>query len=85
MISIRKPAVNSAILVKDTDYTLSYRNDIAFGTATATGIGKYKDTISCDYMIMDIIPVYRLFNRKTSKHLYTASTSERQQYLNVGY
>ena len=40
-------------LVKDTDYTLSYENNINAGTATvtATGIGAYTGTLSKDYTI----------------------------------
>lgn len=86
----RQPAmilkVGNTTLVKDVDYTLSYRNNKNVGTATvtATGIGKYEGTISCTFYLKEIVPVYRLFNRKTGEHFYTVSTSERQKYLNAG-
>ena len=78
--------IGSDTLVKDTDYTLSYSDNTEIGTAaiTATGIGKYKGTKSCTFSIIEIIPVYRLFNTRTGEHFYTASTSERQRYLNAG-
>ena len=78
--------LDSETLTRGTDYKLSYRNNKQVGTATitATGIGKYKGTKTCTFSIIEIIPVYRLFNRRTGEHFYTASTSERQRYLNAG-
>lgn len=45
--------VSDAILVKGTDYTLSYEDNKNAGTATvkATGIGGYKDTVSKTFTI----------------------------------
>ena len=88
--SSKQPAmilkVGSVTLVKGRDYTLAYKNNKEVGTATitATGIGKYKGTKSCNFYIKELIPVYRLFNTRTGEHFYTASTTERQRYLNAG-
>ena len=73
-------------LVEGIDYTLSYKNNTNIGTATvtATGTGKYTGTRSCTFQIIEIVPVYRLFNTRTGEHFYTVSTSERQRYLNAG-
>ena len=67
-------------LVRDKDCTLSYEDNIEIGTATvtATGIGNYTGTVSCTFKVIEIIPVYRLFNTRTGKHFYTASTAECQ-------
>ena len=46
--------VGSRTLVKDTDYTLSYKNNKEVGTATITvkGKGNYKDSISKEFKIV---------------------------------
>lgn len=90
----RQPAmtlvVNSKTLVKDRDYTLTYKNNKNVGTATITahGIGNYTGTKSCTFKIVskqqEIIPVYRLFNTRTGEHFYTAGKAERQNYLKAG-
>ena len=58
------------------------------GTATITATaaaGKNYKAKSINYTLKvtkkDIIPVYRLFNTRTGEHFYTASTTERSQYL----
>lgn len=82
--------VGSKTLIKDQDYTLTYKKNtnIGLATVTAKGIGNYSGTKSCNFRIVseqkEIIPVYRLFNTRTGEHFYTASTSERQKYLNAG-
>ena len=45
--------VNGKTLVKDTDYTVSYNNNVTNGTATIiiTGIGNYKDSINKEFQI----------------------------------
>ena len=47
--------VNNKTLVKDKDYTLSYENEIAAGTATVTanGIGNYQGQKSCTFEILE--------------------------------
>ena len=61
------------------------------GTTTITAAaaaGKNYKAKSISYTLKvtkkDIIPVYRLFNTRTGEHFYTASTTERSQYLKVG-
>ena len=61
------------------------------GTTTVTAAaaaGKNYKAKSISYTLKvtkkDIIPVYRLFNTRTGEHFYTASTTERSQYLKVG-
>lgn len=68
--------------------TLSYTG---FGTATITATaatGKNYKTGRISFTLKvkkkDIIPVYRLFNTRTGEHFYTASLTERSQYLNAG-
>ena len=49
---------NGTSLVKDTDYTVSFANNISLGTATATitGINAYTGTTSTTFEIVEITP-----------------------------
>ena len=46
---------SDVVLIKDTDYTVSYSNNIEIGTATVTvtGIGNYKGTVTGSFKIID--------------------------------
>ena len=90
----RRPAVtvtcSGRTLTNDKDYTFRYENNKNVGTAKiiVTGKGNYRGTATGTFRIVkatETVPVYRLFNRKTGEHFYTASSSERQTYLNAGY
>ncbi len=50
-----KITYNGSTLVKDTDYTLSYQNNTALGTATViiTGKGNYKDSVTRTFSIRE--------------------------------
>ncbi|MGV8083942.1 MAG: hypothetical protein AB2L09_09975 [Coriobacteriia bacterium] len=69
-------------LVKDTDYTVTYTNNVNIGTATATitGKGNYTGTKTATFTIKmgsSEMPVYRFYNQKNGSHFYTASAEER--------
>ena len=67
-------------LVAGTDYDVSYQNNVNVGTATITleGKGNYTGSKSATFKIVgpDSVPVYRLYNKKTSEHLYTINYGE---------
>ena len=84
-----KPTVtlDGKTLVLDTDYTLSYKNNVNAGTATitVTGKGAYTGKATKTFKIVakptptpteETVPVYRLYNKKTSEHLYTINQGE---------
>ena len=90
----RRPAVtvtcSGRTLTNDKDYTFRYENNKNVGTAKiiVTGKGNYRGTATGTFRLVkatETVSVYRLFNRKTGEHFYTASSSERQTYLNAGY
>ena len=81
--------LNGITLQEGTDYTLSYKNNTKVGTATitVTGKGNYTGTATKTFKIVaaptptpapaeEIVPVYRLYNKKTSEHLYTINYGE---------
>ncbi len=79
---------NGKTLKKGTDYTLSYKNNTAVGTATVTitGKGNFKGTKSVTFKIVAgeapetaRVAVYRLYNWRTSEHLWTTSPTEYAQ------
>ncbi len=60
----------------------SYDNNVDEGTATVTvvGQGNYTGTAKGTFKIEDpAVPVYRLYNKKTSEHLYTLGKNEYDQ------
>ena len=71
-------------LVRGRDYTVSYKNNVEPGTATITitGIGNYTGTMTRTFKIagaapaVQLIPIYRMYNTKTSEHLWTKSKAE---------
>ena len=72
-------------LEEGVDYTLSYKNNVKQGTATVilTGKGYFTGTKSVTFKIVaapkpseEPVPVYRLYNKKTSEHLYTINYGE---------
>ncbi|NTW28210.1 MAG: hypothetical protein HGA39_02450 [Coriobacteriia bacterium] len=72
----------SATLVKDTDYTVTYADNINIGTATVTlaGKGNYTGTKTVTFAIKmgsNLSFVYRFYNKTNGSHFYTASTEER--------
>ncbi len=77
-----KPDVmwNGRRLVEGTDYTISYENNVDRGQAslTVTGKGNFVKSVSMTFNIVDLptVNIYRLYNHKTSEHLYTRSKGE---------
>ncbi len=79
---------NGRTLEKGADYTVTYKDNISVGTATVTftGRGNFTGTRNATFSIVaDEAPetarvaVYRLYNKKTSEHLWTTSPSEYEQ------
>ena len=78
-----KPTVTlgGAVLAEGTDYELSYEDNVGIGTATVTvrGVGAYGGAASATFEIYEdvqLIPIYRMYNTKTSEHLWTKSKKE---------
>ena len=71
----KKPTVTvkdgSKTLTKDTDYTVSYKNNTKVGTATATvtGKGNYTATLSKSFTIKEPVAVTKVTLDKTSSNL----------------
>ncbi len=65
-------------LVQPAEYRVEYVNNVDEGTATFTviGLGNYTGRVTGMFRIASGIPVYRLYNRKTSEHLYTINYGE---------
>ena len=72
-------------LVKDRDYKLFYSNNTDVGTATiyVAGENDYTGYKSAEFKIVSPssssssrTPIYRMYNRLTSEHLYTTSSTE---------
>ena len=76
-----KPTVTyrGEALVEGTDYELSWTNNVNVGTATVTvrGIGAFGGLRDVEFRIdAALIPIYRMYNTKTSEHLWTKSKAE---------
>ncbi len=81
--------LNGKTLVEDVDYTVSYKNNTNVGNAivTITGMGNYTGKATGVFKIApvgsatpaDAVAVYRLYNYKTSEHLWTTSVNEYRQ------
>ena len=74
--------LGSYALVEGVDYTVSYADNVNAGTATVTvtGMGNFMGTTSTTFKItapdIQLIPIYRMYNTKTSEHLWTKSKAE---------
>ncbi len=71
-------------LVAGTDYTVAYKDNTSVGTATVTvtGKGNYTGTARATFEIVEgpaTVEVYRLYNGRTSEHLWTTSANEYKQ------
>ncbi|MDO4458493.1 MAG: SH3 domain-containing protein [Clostridia bacterium] len=84
---VREPSVEvtagGKILAKDTDYTVSYKNNRDCGTATITvkGIGKYTGTITKSFAIVPKTPVLtKIENTKSATKLDVYFTSSPGAY-----
>ena len=93
-----KPApmvkIGSTTLKSGTDYTLSYKNNTNVGTATITitGKGNYTGTRTATFKVVaaddpddvpDTVAVYRLYNHRTSEHLWTTSANEYEKLPDI--
>ena len=89
----RRPHVtvelNGDLLKAGRDYSLKYTDNKNVGTAYITVIGKnlYSGTKTITFKLVEekLVPVYRLYNKNTSEHFYTASVSERKKYAADGW
>lgn len=74
---------NGMTLKLDRDYRLSYNSNTQIGTATITitGIGNYSGSKRVNFNIVEaptvqLVPIYRMYNTRTSEHLWTTSVAE---------
>lgn len=75
-------------LEEGVDYTLSYKNNTALGTATVMvkGKGNFTGTTSAQFRITQgSQQMYRLYNPNSGEHFYTASASERDSLRRLGW
>ena len=79
------PVVSSdnVTLIEGSDYVVTYEKNVNVGVAKViiTGKGNYEGKAEGSFFIInskELVPVYRLFNRKTGEHFYTRSMAERQ-------
>ena len=81
-------------LVSNTDYTVSYANNVNLGTATltVTGTGNYAGAKTATFKIADpksikpaTVKMQRLYNPNSGEHFYTASMGERDHLVSVGW
>lgn len=84
-------SVSGRKLEPETDYTLSYENNVEEGTATVTitGVGNYTDTKTVTFEIVadptGNREMYRLYNPNSGEHFYTASAKERDTVVAAGW
>ena len=77
-------------LVKGTDYTLTYYNNVEIGTATilVRGAGNYTGV---RYVYFDIVegytgvPMYRYYNPWSGEHFYSCDFQERNALVDAGW
>ena len=76
-------------LVQGTDFTCTYANNVNVGTASVTirGMGDYAGSLTRTFKIVKpkTATMYRLYNRWTGEHFYTASTTERDSLKAGGW
>ncbi|MBE6466897.1 S8 family serine peptidase [Denitrobacterium detoxificans] len=81
--------LNGVTLTAGSDYTVSYGNNVAVGTATVyvTGAGSYAGTATGTFTISKKPSqgMYRLYNPNGGEHFYTASSSERDHLRKLGW
>lgn len=82
--------LGSTILSLGTDYAATYSNNVKLGTATVTvaGKGNFTGSKSATFKIVDKVqtqPMYRLYNRNSGEHFYTADTEERDTLRRLGW
>ncbi|WP_322153983.1 transglutaminase domain-containing protein [Paratractidigestivibacter sp.] len=97
-----KPAftvtLNGGVLAEGSDYEVSYKDNVNFGTATVTvtGVGNYTGSASGTFKITKAdsgsdqpaagkVTMHRLYNKYTGEHFYTADASEKDGLVNVGW
>ena len=75
-----KDGKTTKTLVKDTDYTVAYKNNTNAGTATVTvtGIGKYKGTVSSTFKLTPVKLTAANATAKTCHATYTYTGKERR-------
>jgi hypothetical protein len=81
-------SVGNAVLAEGTDYTLAYSNNVNVGTATVTvtGVGSWTGSATAQFTIVaEAVPMNRLYNPNGGEHFYTASASERDYLVKLGW
>ena len=81
--------LDGVTLTAGSDYTVSYSNNVAVGTATVyvAGAGSYAGTATGTFTISKKPSqgMYRLYNPNGGEHFYTASSSERDHLRKLGW
>ena len=80
--------LNGKTLRQGTDFSVSYKNNVEPGTATATvtGKGSYKGSLSVNFQIKAARQtMYRLYNPYTGEHFYTSNADEKDNCVKVGW
>lgn len=74
----RTPSVSVSGLTKNTDYTVTYKNNINVGTASVVleGIGNYKDTKEVTFTIEPAAITYKAFTLESSSYTYDGTAHE---------
>ena len=81
---------NGMQLVKGTDYTLSYSNNVNVGQATVyvTGRGNYTGSFNMKFEIVEGytgVPMYRYYNPWSGEHFYSCDFQERNALVDAGW
>ena len=83
---------NGKTLAQGTDYTVSSQNNVQPGSASVaiTDKGNFTGTLTTQFTIDQrpsdgsSVPMYRLYNRWSGEHLFTASKSEYDHLASIG-
>ena len=86
-------SMNGKTLVKGTDYSISFANNVNPGTAaiTITGSGSYTGTKTITFQITkkavetQKTVMHRLYNPNSGEHFYTANTAEKDYLVKLGW
>jgi hypothetical protein len=80
--------LHGLVLRDGSDYHVSYSNNAGVGTATATITGNgtsYRGAVTKTFQIIASVPMYRLYNRWSGEHLFTANADEYAHLASIGW
>ena len=81
-------SVGDTVLAEGVDYALAYSDNVSVGTAavTVTGMGSWTGSATAEFSIVaEAVPMNRLYNPNSGEHFYTASASERDYLVKLGW